>query len=273
MPMRVELQGLRRRRRPNRARQFAWRAFFVVSGLSALFFGLSFFSFYVPFQIEKVTIVGINPSARGSELRAEAAVARAFAEQGARLFSFTHKLLYPRKEIIGGVASSSPRISSVGAFRGGGIVVVAVSERKSFAEWCSGDSECIFIDENGFGFPKAKGDALPSSHLVFDGGDTAFGARYLPSEKFALLRDIIASAERVGLSVKKVARAEGNDFAFVLSDNAEARFVLSPQTSELFLELPTTLAAAHLKISAGSISPALQYLDVRFKDQVVFKRR
>ncbi|MDP3661660.1 MAG: hypothetical protein Q8R17_02325, partial [bacterium] len=88
-----------------------------------------------------------------------------------------------------------------------------------------------------------------------------------------LLRNIVASAERVGLSIKKVARAEGNDFAFVLSDNAEARFVLSPQTPGLFLELPATLAAANLKISAGSVSPALQYFDVRFRDQVVFKRK
>ncbi|MDP3661647.1 MAG: hypothetical protein Q8R17_02255, partial [bacterium] len=225
MPMRVELQGLRRKRSPNKARQFAWRAFFALSTLVAIFFGLSLFSFYTPFQIEKVMIIGINPSERAAERRAEASVARAFADAGVSLFSFTSKLFYPRKEIIDGIASTSPRIASVGAMRGGALVIIAVSEREPFAEWCSSTGECVFIDESGFGFAKAKGDASPRSNIVFEGVDTASGARYLPPEKFALLRNIVASAERVGLSIKKVARAEGNDFAFVLSDNAEARFV------------------------------------------------
>lgn len=273
MAVREELQGLRRKRRPSTMRQFAWRAFFVASALVALFFGLSWFSFYAPFQIEKVTIIGMNTSTRGARLGAEAAVARTFAEQGLRLFSFTHKLLYPRTALIGAVASTSPRIASVGAMRGGTLVIIAVSERKAFANWCNAKNMCVSIDESGFGFAKAKGDAPPLSRIVFESDGTMGGTHYLPTERFAWLRDIIASAERVGLSIKKVTHTEGNDFALLLADNAEARFVLSPQTPEFFLELPATLAAAHLKISAGSVLPALQYLDVRFKDQVVFKRR
>ncbi|TSC85178.1 MAG: hypothetical protein G01um101417_45 [Parcubacteria group bacterium Gr01-1014_17] len=244
-----------------------------MSALALLFFGLSLFSFYTPFQIGKVTIVGINSSARVEELRAEAAVARAFTDVGVRLFSFTHQLLYPRTVLVGAVASTSPRIASVDAMRGGALVIIAVSERKPFAEWCPSAGECVFIDESGFGFAQAKGDAPPLSRLVFEGWGADSGARYLPLEKFALLRNIISSAERVGLAIKKVVRAEGNDFALLLADSAEARFVLSQKTPELFLELPATLAAANLKISGGSVSPALQYFDVRFKDQVVFKRR
>lgn len=281
MTVRSELQGLRRKRRPSKLRQFAWRVFFVVSGLVAAFFGLSRLSFYAPFQIEKVIIVGLNGSPRHAELPAEAAVARAFALQGARLFSFTHKMLYPRTALVQGIASTSPRIASVDAMRGGGIVIIAVSERKPFASWCpsisSGqvytNSACVFLDESGFGFEKAKGDPPPASSITFVGGEVASGARYLPPEQFVPLREIISSAERVGLTVTKVVRAENNDFSFSLADGAEVRFVLSPEATELFLELPATLAAANLKISAGSVSPPLQYFDVRFRDQVVFKRK
>lgn len=273
MTVREELQGLRRKRRPSKLRQFAWRAFFVASALVAVFFGLSWLSFYAPFQIEKVVVVGLNRSPRHAELPAEAAVARAFAEQGARLFSFTHKLLYPRTALVEEVASTSPRIASVDAMRGGGIVIIAVYERQPFAEWCSPKKMCVLIDESGFGFEKAKGDPLQASSVVFVGVGASSGTRYLPPEKFAELRSIISSAEHVGLHVRKVVHAENNDFSFSLADGAEARFVLLPQTSELFLGLPATLAAANLKISAGSVSPPLQYFDVRFKDQVVFKRK
>lgn len=275
MTVREELQGLRRRRSPRRlwVRRFCWRAFFALSALIVVFFGLSWLSFYAPFQIEKVVVVGLNDSLRHAELPAEAAVARAFASQGARLFSFTHKLLYPRSAIIAAVASTSPRIASVGAVRGGGIVIIAVSERRPFASWCDAKGACISIDESGFGFGKVKGDAPPLSSIVFEDDSVVSGGHYLSPEKFTLFREIISSAERVGLIVTKVARAENNDFAFSLADGAEARFVLSPQAVELFLELPATLAAANLKISVGSVSPSLQYLDVRFKDQVVFKRK
>ena len=273
MSFRSEFRGMRRSRRARRLRLLTWRAFFGASALALLFFGLSWFSFYAPFQINKVVIVGVNNSARGEELRAEASVSRMFADEGARLFSVTHKLLYPRAVLAAAVASSSTRFASVAASRGGDIVIVAVSERKPFAEWCPSTSsgqahstgECIFIDESGFGFPKAKGDMPPISRIIFVGES--------PHEKFLLLRDIISSAERVGLVIKKVKQGEGNDFSFSLADNAEARFVLSPETANMFLDLPTTLQAANLKISGGSMYPALQYLDMRFDGQVVFKRK
>ncbi|OHA34408.1 MAG: hypothetical protein A2938_00975 [Candidatus Taylorbacteria bacterium RIFCSPLOWO2_01_FULL_48_100] len=272
MPLRSEFRGMRRSRRARRLRLLAWRAFFGASALALLFFGLSWFSFYAPFQIKKVVIVGVNNSSRVEELRAEAEVARAFREEGIRLFSPTNFLLYPRAALAAAVASSSPRIASAAAARGGGIVIVVVSERAPFAEWCSSTSECIFIDENGFGFPNAKGDAPPISNVVFVGESPRAGARYLLHEKFLLLRDIVYSAERIGLIVKKVKQEEGDDFSLSLADNAEARFVLSFETAKIFLELPTILQAANLKISGGSVYPALQYLDMRFGGQVVFKR-
>lgn len=283
MPVREELRGLRRRRRPNKARKFAWRAFFILAGLFSVFFGLSLFSFYAPFQIEKVVIIGIKGFSRRAELPAEASVAHAFAEQGVRLFSFTHKFLYPRAALINEVASSSPRIASVDAMRGGGIVIIAVSERKPFAKWCPSTSSgqatkndaCVFIDENGFGFAPAKENLLSSSPITFvdEHISTSIGARYLLPEPFAQIREVISSAERVGLTVTTVARAENNDFTFSLADGAEARFVLSGETGAFFLGLPDTLAAANLKISNGSVSPPLRYVDLRFKDQVVFKRK
>ena len=270
--MQAKFRGLVRRRR---YRQFAgtmWRVFFGASLLALVFFALSWFSFYAPFQIAQVTLVGINRAARDERLAAEAEVAHAFAGQGVRLFSFTHKLFYPRAALTAAVASSSPRIASATAMRGGAIVIVAVSERKPFATWCA-DNGCLFIDTEGFGFTPAKGDSPPTSSITFYGGMPLAGARYLPEGRFTILREVLAAAERVGLSVEKVARGDGSDVSFTLANGAEARFVLSPEAAALFLELPATLAAAHLRIADGSVSPPLQYLDLRFRDQVVFKRK
>ena len=273
MIVRSEFRGMRRSRRARRLRLLAWRAFFGASALALLFFGLSWFSFYAPFQIKKVIIIGVNNFARGEELRAEAAVANVFAKDGIWLFSPTNFLLYPRSVLLEAVASSSSRIASASVARGGDIIIVAVSERAPFAEWCSSNGECIFIDESGFGFPKAKGDAPPISSTVFADENPRASAHYLSEEKFIALRDIVSSAERIGLVIKRVEQGEGNDFSFLLTDNAEARFVLYPETAKIFLELPTTLQAANLKIAGGSVYPALQYLDMRFGGQVVFKRR
>src|SRR3989344_8884501 len=124
MPLRSEFRGMRRSRRARRLRLLAWRAFFGASALALLFFGLSWFSFYAPFQISRVVIVGVNNSSRGEEFRAEAAVVHAFAEEGVRFFSATNFLLYPRSALLEAVASSSPRIASAAAARGGGVVVV-----------------------------------------------------------------------------------------------------------------------------------------------------
>ncbi len=284
MLRRSELRSLRYRRRARRyerARKIFWRVFSGAALPVLLFFGASGFSFYAPFQIEKVVVVGLRSSARGTELRVQAGVARAFALEGARLFSFTNKLLYPRSSLAAYVASSSPRVASAAAWRGGGIVVIAVSERAPFAEWCPSTSSgqvlakdiCVFVDETGFSFQKARGDILPENTPIFFGGEPKSGEHFIAPNQFAELRDAFAAAARVGLSVKEVAHGEANDFSITLADGAEARFVLSPEAAALFLELPATLAAANLRIAGGSVSPPLQYLDLRFGDQVVFKRK
>ncbi len=152
-------------------------------------------------------------------------------------------------------------------------MVIAISERAPFAEWCSAGGECVLLDESGFSFQRARGDLLPENTPIFFGGEPKSGEHFISPNKFAELRDALIAAARVGLSVKEVARGEANDFSITLADGAEARFVLSPEVAALFLELPATLAAANLRISGGSVSPQLEYLDLRFGDQVVFKRK
>lgn len=271
----ANVRTLRTKRRKNtRARKFLWRGFFLVSALTLVFFGASWFSFYAPFQLKKVVLIGIHTSARATLLRAEVGVARAFAEEGARLFSPTHALLYPRRALVSTVASSSPRVAGVSVARGGRLLIVAVAERKPFAKWCAEEgSPCLFIDDTGFAFASAAHDSTPAFTLVFTGGTPIAGNRFLPSAEFALLRETLASAERVGFYVAGVSRREGRDFSFLLSDHTEVRFVLSSKTPAFFFELSTTLSAARLAIADGSVTPPLQYLDLRFADQVVFKRR
>lgn len=271
----ANIRTLRTKRRKNtRVRKFLWRGFFLVSALVFAFFGASLFSFYAPFQLEKVVLIGINASARSTLLNAEAAIARAFAEERTRLFSPTHALLYPRRALLSAVASSSPRVAETSATRGGRLLIIFVSERKPFSKWCAEEENpCLFIDDTGFAFAFAAHDSTPTSTLVFTGGTPIAGTRFLPSAEFALLRETLASAERVGFYVAGVSRREGRDFSFLLSDHTEVRFVLSSKTTAFFFELPTTLSAARLAIADGSVTPPLQYLDLRFADQVVFKRR
>jgi len=227
------------------------------------FFGLAWSSYALPLQLHKIVIVGAGGSR--TERFVEAAVARAFAREGARLFSPWNILLYPEQTITAWVASSSPRVASVALARGGDILLVAVTERKPFARWCreDADEQCVFIDEQGFVFPPAPRDSAPKTSIVFEGALT----------DFVRMREVLHTAERIGLSIARVSRAEGSDASFTLTDGTRVRFVLSPDTTALFLSLPETLSAANARIVNGTIIPPLEYFDVRFPDQVVFKRR
>ena len=278
MPLRTELREWRRPRRPRgnpRVRRLLWKTFFALSLMVALFFGASWVSYDAPFSLTKIVLIGLRPSAEREMRQAEAAIARAFAHEGARLFSPLNIFLYPRRALLDAVASSSSRIVSAAAFRGGGILVLAARERAPFAAWCgvSTPNRCVSLDENGFGFSSARGDPPPAAPLIFFGGTPRSGAPYLPAEDFVLLRGILSAAERVGLPAQSATRGEARDFFFILADGSELRFALSPDAPALFLALPETLSAAHLSLSGGVVSPPLRYLDLRFKDQVVFKRK
>jgi len=270
-----EWRSVRKVRRARETSKIFWKIFLWPALAISVFFGAALLSDYPTLQLEKITIVGINLNAKREILKAEAAVARAFANEGARLFSPENILLYPKRAISENISSSSPRISFVQLKRGGRILIVAVKEREPFAEWCdySKDNKCVFIDENGLGFSKVKGDNESSITQAFLSKYPESGKHYLPETDFSLLREIISSARRVGLSITKVSKEDGNDFSFLLADGSEAKFVLSEDAGKLFLSLPETLRAADLSISNGIVSPALQYLDLRFRDQIVFKRK
>lgn len=273
---RADVRTLRTKKRTKnpRARKMLWRWFLCISGLVFIFFGAARLSFLAPFQLEKMVLIGINPAARAEARAAEAAVARAFADAGERLFSPTHTLFYPRRAILENIASSSPRAAGVSAARGGRILIVAIAERTPFARWCAAEEQkCLFIDDTGFAFAPVAGDPMPTTPLVLVGGTPTAGTPFLPPAEFAHLRDTLASVARIGLSVVRVSRGEGNDLSFFLSDGAEVRFVLSATAPALFLTLPSTLSAAQLTIAGGSVAPPLRYLDLRFAEQVVFKRK
>lgn len=273
---RADVRTLRGKRRVKntRVRKVLWRWFLCVSGLVFIFFGASWLSFLAPLQLEKIVLIGMNSAARREARAAEAAVARAFTGVGERLVSSTHTLFYPRRAILENIASSSPRIADTSATRGGRILVVAVAERAPFARWCTeGGSPCLFIDDTGFAFAPVAGDRTPTTPLIFMGGTPTAGTPFLSPAKFVHLRDTLASAARIGLSVVRASRGEGSDLSFFLVDGAETRFVLSVDTPALFLALPSTLSAAQLAIAEGSVAPPLQYVDLRFAEQVVFKRR
>lgn len=273
---RADVRTLRTKKRAKntRARKVLWRWFLCVSGLVFIFFGASWLSFYTPFQLEKLVLIGINPAARGEARAAEAALAHAFVDAGERLVSPTSALFYPRRAILANVASSSPRVAEVSATRGGRLLIVAVAERQPFARWCAVEKQkCLFIDEAGLAFTPAPGDPAPASPLTFTGGEPLAGARFLSEAEFAFLGETIAAAERIGLAVDGVARGEGRDFSFLLTDGSAVRFVLSSDAPALFMRLPETIAAARLSIAGGAVAPPLQYLDLRFADQAVFKRK
>lgn len=271
----ADVRTLRTKRRKNtHTRKLLWRWFLLISGLVFVFFGASWLSFYTPLQLEKVVLIGINPAARVETRAAEAAVARVFADAGERLVSPTSAFFYPRRMILENIASSSPHVAEVSAARGGRLLIIAVAEREPFARWCAAEEpKCLFIDEAGLAFVAALGDTAPASPLTFTGGEPLAGAHLLPEAEFTLLGETLAAAERIGFAVGGVSRGEGRDFSFLLTDGSAVRFVLSPDAPALFMRLPETLAAARLSIAGGAVAPPLQYVDLRFAEQVVFKRK
>ena len=234
---------------------------------------------------ERVRIVNIYVEGNDVVLDREikAVVEEQLEGKYSRIFPKNNIFIYPRRQIKQEILEVFKRIYyvkvNVADFTS---IVITVKEREPYALWCSDGmpsdgknamNDCYFIDDKGFVFTKApafSGNVYLTVYGEVTGmGSKPLGKNFLNEERFVRLIQLRALLAKEGLDTTMLTQKEGNDFEFHLASGGILVFNENQDARKLLHNLA---AAIEVKENEGkNTEEGLEYIDVRFKNKVLFK--
>ncbi|MDZ4227322.1 MAG: hypothetical protein U1D26_02475, partial [Patescibacteria group bacterium] len=177
-----------RRSSPLRARRRRIRAIKALAVLIVavgVVWGVSYTSYLQELSIQRIVVKGTQEV---PEKLVHDYVATILDDGSYHYISRKNIFIYPRAVVERAVVGYFPRIKSASVSRPSFLstdIIVSITERHSFALWCTGGGQCYEMDDRGFIFAEAPyttiSSASPGMRYVFEGGvtldadDTALG--------------------------------------------------------------------------------------------------
>ena len=272
-----------------RRKTFLFRLFFLPVALTALV-ALGAFLAHRP----EVIIRDI--SVQGTLALAEDDIRRVVHEEisGAylRFFPRANSLLYPRKEIEERLKNTFPLLSSVTVrFKNFHSIVVVVEERKPAHLWCGEEllarkgvpPECFFLDSDGVVFARAplfSTGVYLSLYGPIAGGtvregnvhETPLGFYFLTTQDFHFLVAFAGAMKELGAVPEKIFVMGDGDYNVILANGVSLLINQKHGLDSLVGNLEAALQTDKLTTEdvVGERS-RLEYIDVRFKNKVLYK--
>jgi len=244
---------------------------FVVS----LVIGLSKLSAWSRITVQNVVVRG-NDVLNAEELKAD--VNEKLSGNYLFLFSKRNIALYPKEHIRTALVEKYKRIQDLTIeTQEANVIALTIIERKPVALWCS--ESCYYLDSAGYIFAEAP-HFTEDVYISYRGmltDDSPIGASFLTEQSFANLQTFVKNLSDIGISVTSVAVKEDEEYEISVNngEDSEEGGVIYVNTREpltkTFENIKTFITDYRSK-NSGEL-PAVEYIDARFGNNIVFKFR
>jgi cell division septal protein FtsQ len=175
--------------------------------------------------------------------------------------------LYPHDDIVATV-SATPRVKDPVVERRKKALVVTFAEYEPAALWCDAaeSSQCVFLDENGYGFaaaPDLAGGAY--TRYVQIGQSASTSEVFTDASDFAALQELVELLDAAGWPVVSIELDQARDAFVRLVGESELKVSLTLTPAQTFDNLQTIRAAEqYTNLAPGNFA----YVDLRFGNKV-----
>lgn len=281
IPLSPRIIEIKRNRRKKRVRIFL----LLVVLLASIIFALSFFS-----SNKKITINNINVS--GNHIVSTESITenvlKNISGKYVYLFSKSNSFIYPQNEIYNDLLLNFPRIEKLSVNLDGlNTLHIDIIERVGSYLYCGGvvpidknevGENCYFINDDGFIFDKAPyfSGNIYFKYYVDIKDDNPLGKQVLPKDYFHRLMRFIENTRNTGLDpVYVVIQEDGVNHLYLNHKEGNTKpeliFKKDADLDTLFENLSLAMNKKEFKNEIDSKYDSLLYIDLRFKNKVLYK--
>jgi hypothetical protein len=236
--------------------------------------------------INSIVVVGNRTISRGEVV---GVVNRDMEGSYLRMFNRANGLIYPKSKIYNDLISAFPRIAHLTIVRDGlNTLRVSITERAGTYLYCGEaipDSHadvgenCYFVNVDGYIFdhaPYISGDIYFRYYAPRAAKDASpLGSQLLPKEYFQKLTKFIEDLNTLGFRSTELSVAPNGDCDLYLSGatspDAKIRFNTTEDLSVILDNVTLALSKPEFANQIKGTYASLQYIDLRFKNKVLYK--
>ncbi len=247
-----------------------------------IFLGLVIGFFWLPFlKIKKITI---SPLLTLEEDEVRNFVDTRISESVLLILPGKNVFLINKKSLIRALKNEYSVIDTAEVDKDFTSLHLTLTERSPKTIWCENEekqSSCYFIHEDGTIFEVAGEFSNPLFFVFYtplEKSDYPIGSFVLPAEEFKRVTDIQKLLATYGIKLYGYKKSADGEESFLLTpiilDGAPSAYIKSQniQSPETVVsKVVTSLKNEKLKESQAGRFGALDYIDIRFNDQVSFK--
>ncbi len=252
----------------------------------ALITGLSFLSSFHRLLITNIVVEGTH-IIDGGEVRD-----RVFSDmQGKYLYLFTkqNSFIYPKSFIVKDLRATFPRIEDLNIrLEGINTIHVVITERTGSYLWCGasvpvdasdvGDN-CYFVNSDGYIFDRApyfSGNIYFKFYIPLADSSEPLNKNVLEPELFRPIISFVDGLTELGFHPISVVLTDPENYAFHLAPRPsggepEVMFKQDNDLTEIFTNLASAMKNPDFKNEMLSKQSTLLYIDLRFKNKVLYK--
>ena len=283
IPTSPRIALIKRNRRAMRLRLIILSSVLFISVVGSL----SYFSFNRRVVISNVVVSG-NRIIDGAKL--ESNIKDKLSGRYIGLFSHSNFLIYPRNKIYKNLMIEFPRIEKLSVNREGlNTLKIEITERSGAYLYCGvslpenrediGDN-CYFVNNDGYIFDKApyfSGDVYFKYYMKINGDiKSPLGSQMIPQNRFRELIRFIDGITSLGFKPAYLVIDENNiDYLYLKSvgvnPNPVIKFKEDNDLSAILVNFITAMNEKEFANEINSKYDTLSYIDLRFKNKVLYK--
>jgi hypothetical protein len=275
------MEDIKRKRRNRRVRLSILVCILVITIIGALGFYSS--NRYVTFN--KVVVTGtriINIS------EVERTVEAMLAGKYLYIFSRNNSFIYPENQIYDKLMATFPRIDRLSLRRDGlNNLKIEISERAGSYLYCGASvpevevevgENCYFVNNDGYIFDKApyfSGNVYFKYYVPLPENTEPLSSQMLPSEDFHKLVRFVDGISSLGLKPTHLVIGAINSFLYLEHEaTATAPYIIlkgENNLEDIFNNLSSSMEKSEFANEIHSKYTTLLYIDLRFKNKVLYK--
>jgi hypothetical protein len=248
---------------------------------------LSFLSGVKNITINEITITGTHIV---DQLEIEEVVRRNISGKYLYIFPKANSIIYPHNKILKDLEKSFPRIKTLSLYIDNlDTLRVEIVERKGEYLYCGiivpenkndiGEN-CYFINNDGFIFDKApyfSGNVFFKYYVSLDGVTDPMGKQILPVENFYKIVRFVDAVSSLGFRpiYLEMDSESGTNYLYLnhSSNGTKPKIIFKNDDDLSIIEENITIAMKKKEFAdeINSKYNALQYIDLRFKNKVLYK--
>lgn len=249
-----------------------WRLIVRVVIAIAIITGITILTRLPRLQVSTVEVVGANVADPGdiSEFVKEQL-------QGHRLFIFPKSSIFlvPEHSLEKNIKHAFSRFQTVVVSRKNfSTVLVSVTEYQGMYLWCTADTDCYFMDQNGIAFapaPYFTGSAYPK---IFVGTIQNVPFQAVTDDQISMITLLTDRLSAIGIVPEELHFVSEHELDVNFNHNGhQAQLIFDPvnSISDALVDLYTGLRTNPLASKFHDQNDVLQYIDLRFSNRVVYK--